>query len=217
MEKFNKAIEEEGLTKRYGRNLNKNDREVGSLDQPRDLVKWAFEAEEEDAMSPVLEFGDQFVIAVLSDITEKGTMPLEEVRSRIERQLIEDKKETILVEQLQQEKESGKTLQEIAVNNDVQIQSASEITFDASQVPGAGVEPTLVSLAVYSSPNEISEPVAGNNGVYLVQVASKTDVDVNKEQVVRQLKSNLNSKIRAQLQRAIRDNAEIEDNRANFY
>ena len=217
VEQFNEAIEEENLTKRYGRNLNKNDREVGSLDQPRELVKWAFEAEEEGAMSPVLEFGDQFVIATLSDITEEGTVPLEEVRSRIERQLIEDKKEAILVDQLQQAKESGKTLQEIATENDVQMQSASQITFDASQVPGAGVEPALVSLAVYSSPNEVSEPVAGNNGVYLVQVTSKTELDINKEQVSKQLKNNINAKVRSQLQTTIRDNAEIEDNRVNFY
>ena len=217
VEQFNEAIEEENLTKRYGRNLNKNDRKVGSLDQPRELVKWAFEAEEEGAMSPVLEFGDQFVIAVLSDITEEGTLPLKEVRNRIERQLTEDQKETILVEQLQKEKGSGKTLQDIASTNNIQIQSASGITFDASQVPGAGVEPALVSLAVYSNPNEISEPIAGKNGVYLVQVTAKNNVEVNEEQVVRQLKRNLNSKVRAQLQRTIRDNAEIEDNRSNFY
>lgn len=215
-EKFNEAIEEEDITKKYARDLNKNDREVGSLESPRELVKWAYEAEEGE-MSQVFEFGDQFVLAVLTDVTEEGITPLEEVRNRIERQLVNDKKETYLTEQLREEKESGKTLAEIADALDAEIQSASEVTFDESQVPGAGVEPALVSLAVYSPLNEVSEPAAGNNGVYLVEVTSINERNVNRAEVVEQLNSNLNSKISQQLQETIRENAEIEDNRSNFY
>jgi peptidyl-prolyl cis-trans isomerase D len=215
-EKFNEAVEEENMTKRYGRGLKKNDRKVGSLESPRELVKWAFDAET-GQMSPVFELGDQFVLAVLSNITEAGTMPLSDVRSRIERQLKNDKKKEILLEQLRQEKESGKSLQQIAEAFEAEIQSASEVTFDAYQIAGAGVEPALVALAIYSPLNQISEPAAGNNSVYLVQVTAKTKRDVELAEVRDQLKTNLNSKVSYQLAQTIRDNAEIVDNRANFY
>ncbi|WP_305066857.1 peptidylprolyl isomerase [Marinilabilia salmonicolor] len=215
-EKFNTAIEEQNLTKRYGRNLNKNDRQVGALDSPRQLVKWAFEADPDD-LSPIYEFGDQFVIAVLTDITEEGTMPLEEVRSRIERQLMNDKKKEVLVEQLQQEKDSGKSLQEIAETLEAEVQSASGIDFSAFQVTGAGVEPALVALAVFSPENQLSDAVAGNNGVYLVEVTNKEEAEVDTDQVKQQLARTLNSKVSYQLLQTIREDAEIVDNRANFY
>jgi peptidyl-prolyl cis-trans isomerase D len=215
-EKFNKAIEEQNLTKKYGRNLQKNDRNVGNLESPRQMVKWAFEAEKGD-MSPIFEFGDQFVIAVLTNITEEGDMPLSEVRNRIERQLINEKKKEKLIEQLKEQKESGKSLEEIAEAVDGEIQSASDITFNSFQVTGAGVEPALVSLAVYSPVNQFSGPAAGNNGVYLVQVTNKEEVEVDKEQVKRQLVNSLNQRVSYQLLQTIRDNAEIVDNRSNFY
>jgi peptidyl-prolyl cis-trans isomerase D len=215
-EKFNKAIEEQNLTKKYGRNLQKNDRNVGNLESPRQMVKWAFEAEKGD-MSPIFEFGDQFVIAVLTNITEEGDMPLSEVRNRIERQLINEKKKEKLLEQLKEQKESGKSLEEIAEAVDGEIQSASDITFNSFQVTGAGVEPALVSLAVYSPVNQVSEPAAGNNGVYLVQVTNKEEVEVDKEQIKRQLVNSLNQRVSYQLLQTIRDNAEIVDNRSNFY
>jgi peptidyl-prolyl cis-trans isomerase D len=215
-EKFNQAVEEQNLTKRYGRDLNKNDRQVGNLDSPRPLVKWTFEAEQGD-MSPIFELGDQFVVAILTEVTEEGTMPLEAVRSRIERQLLNDKKKEILVNRLEEEKESGKSLQQIAESMESEVQSASDIDFSAFQVTGAGVEPALVSLAVYSPVNEISKAVAGTNGVYLVEVTNKEEAVVNTEQVKQQLARTLNSKVSYQLLQAIRDNAEIEDNRASFY
>lgn len=215
-EKFNTAIEEQNLTKRYGRNLNKNDRQVGALESPRQLVKWAFEAEPGD-LSPIYEFGDQFVIAVLTDITEEGTMPLADVRSRIERQLLNDKKKEVLVEQLQEQKESGKSLQEIAENLEVEVQSATGIDFSAFQVTGAGVEPALVALAVFSPENQLSDAVAGNNGVYLVEVTNKEESEVDTEQVKQQLARTLESKVSYQLLQTIREDAEIVDNRANFY
>ncbi|PWE01417.1 SurA N-terminal domain-containing protein [Marinilabilia rubra] len=215
-EKFNNAIEEENLTKRYGRDLNKNDQRIGSLESPRKLVKWAFDAEVGD-MSPIFEFGDQFVIAVLTEITEEGTMPLADVSSRIERQLMDDKKKEMILAQLQEEKGSGKSLQEIAESLEAEVQSASDINFNAFQVAGAGVEPALVSLAVYSPVNEVSEPAAGNNGVYLVQVTNKEETETSVEDIKQQLKNNLNSKVSYQLLQTIRDNVDVIDNRSNFY
>lgn len=215
-EKFNDAVEEENLTKRYGRGLTKNQRKVGALESSRELIKWAFDAETGD-LSPVFEFGDQFVIAVLTDATEEGTAPLSNVKNQIERQLINDKKKEMLLEQMQKEKESGKSLEQIAEAIDAEIQSASDVTFDAFQVAGAGVEPALVSLAVYSPLNEVSAPATGNNGVYLVQVTNKQQIETDTSEVQEQLKNNLNSKVSYQLQETIRDNADIVDNRSNFY
>lgn len=216
VEKFNQAIEEQNLTKKYGRNLQKNDRFVGNLESPRDLVKWAFKADIGE-LSPIFEFGDQFVIAVLSNITEEGYMPLDAVRNRIERQLMNEKKKEILIKQFKEQKASQSSLEEIANALEGELHSATDVTFNTFQVTGAGTEPALVGLALYSPVNEISEPVAGNNGVYMVEVTNKKETEVDTELIKNQLKSSLFQKISYQLLPEIREKAEIIDNRSNFY
>lgn len=216
VEKFNQAIEEQNLTKKYGRNLQKNDRFVGNLESPRELVKWAFKADIGE-LSPIFEFGDQFVIAVLSNITEEGYMPLDAVRNRIERQLMNEKKKEILIKQFKEQKASQSSLEEIANALEGELHSATDVTFNTFQVTGAGTEPALVGLALYSPVNEISEPVAGNNGVYMVEVTNKKETEVDTELIKNQLKSSLFQKISYQLLPEIREKAEIIDNRSNFY
>lgn len=216
VEKFNQAIEEQNLTKKYGRNLQKNDRFVGNLESPRELVKWAFKADIGE-LSPIFEFGDQFVIAVLSNITEEGYMPLDAVRNRIERQLMNEKKKEILIKQFKEQKASQSSLEEIANALDGELHSATDVTFNTFQVTGAGTEPALIGLALYSPVNEISEPVAGNNGVYMVEVTNKKETEVDTELIKNQLNSSLFQKISYQLLPEIREKAEIIDNRSNFY
>ncbi len=216
-EKFEKGIEDENLTRKYGRDLQKNDRTVGALESPRELVKWAFHASEGD-LSPIFEFGDQFVIALLTKATNEGTMPLSAVRTRIERELMNDKKADFLIQQFKQEATNGQSLTAIAQRMNTEVQSATNVSFDAFQVTGAGVEPALVSLAVYSPEGKLSGPVRGNNGVYMIQVNSKQASDNNNQSVVRtQLENELNMKVDYQLLETIREKAKIDDNRANFY
>ncbi len=215
-EKFEKGIEDENLTRKYGRDLQKNDRTVGALESPRELVKWAFNASEGD-LSPIFEFGDQFVIALLTQSRSEGTMPLSAVRPRIERELMNDKKADLLMRQFEQEATSNQSLTAIARAMNTEVQSATNVSFDAYQVTGAGVEPALVSLAVYSPEGKVSGPVRGNNGVYMVQVNNKQASDTEPSAVRAQLENDLAMKVDYQMLETIREKATIDDNRANFY
>ncbi len=215
-EKFEKGLEEENITRKYGRNLKKNDRTVGALESPRELVKWAFEASIGD-LSPIFEFGDQFVVAMLTKTTEAGTMPLNDVRSRISRELLNDKKADILLAQFNEEKNNGGSFESLAQKMETEIVTATNVGFGSFQVTGAGVEPALVALAVYSPEGTISQPVRGNNGVYLVRVTSKQDAETDQAAVKAQIQNELDMKVDYQLLETIREKVEIEDNRANFY
>ncbi len=215
-EKFEQGLEEENITRKYGRGLQKNDRTVGALESPRELVKWAFGANVGD-LSPIFEFGDQFVVALLTQTTEAGTMPLNAVHSRISRELINDKKAEILIAQFNKEKENGKTFETIAQNMETEILSTSNVGFGSYQITGAGVEPALVALAVYTPEGSISQPIRGNNGVYMVQVKSQKETESDPFSVKAQLQNDLNMKVDYQLLETIREKAEVEDNRANFY
>lgn len=215
-EKFNEAIEEQNLTKRFGRSIGENDRSVGGLESSRELVRWAYESNV-GTLSPVFEFGDRFVVAHLIEANEEGVRPLEAAKPQIERELIADKKAEQLLAQMREKVTAGADLETIAQQMNASVQSAQNITFASSQVPGAGVEPALVAAAVNTPVNQISQPIKGNNGIYVVKVNNLEEIEVASENVVNELNQNLTMKVDYQLVETMRDNAEIVDRRAQFY
>ncbi|ASB48389.1 peptidylprolyl isomerase [Alkalitalea saponilacus] len=215
-EKFNQAIEEEGLTKRFGRNIRENDRSVGALQNSREVVRWAYDASE-GAMSPAFELGDQFVVAHLTTVNREGVRPLADVRSEIERQLRNDKKAEILKARFQEKTATGLDMVAIAEALGETVMVANGVTFGSFQVPGAGVEPALVSLAAHAPLNQISVPVRGNNGVYVVRVTNIEEREPSVENIMREINQNLTMKVDHQLIENMIDEASIVDRRLRFY
>lgn len=216
VELFNKAVEENNITKRYGRAIGENDNSVSGLSSSRELVRWAYEAKVGD-LSPVYEFDDRFVIANLVSVSEEGVRALSEVRPQIERTLIADKKAELLTAQLAEISASGADFPTIASKMNTSVQSAENINFASFQVPGAGVEPALVAAAVYTPAGQISKAVRGNNGVYLVKVNNVEANEVMADNIEVELEQNASMKIDYEMLQSLRDNAEIVDGRSKFY
>lgn len=215
-EKFNNAITEENLTKRFGRELRENDRNVGNLESPRELVRWAFESET-GSLSPVFEFGDQFVLALLTKTNEEGVMALDLVKPQIERELMNDKKAEQLIEKFNAAISENPSLTAVAEKLNTTVQNAQDITFASYQVPGAGLEPALVSLAVNAPANQISKPIKGNNGVFVVNVTNIEETGADAEATKNELTRNVEMGIDYQLIESIKEGAEITDNRSRFF
>jgi peptidyl-prolyl cis-trans isomerase D len=215
-EKFNEAIETDNLTKRYGRGIRANDRNVGALQSPRQLVRWAFE-NEVGSMSPIYEFGNEFVIAVLTDEKEAGKTPLAMVSNQIKRDLLKEKKADKIIAEITSKQQANGSLSSLAENLNTTVQTAEGITFADQQVTGAGIEPALVALALSADMNTVSVPIAGNNGVFVVRVTSESDVNVDVEEEKRALVQANNFKVDYRTFEAIQNKAEVEDNRINFF
>ncbi len=215
-EKFNKAIEEENLVKRYGRGIKTTDRNIGSLKSPRTLIRWAFE-NETGSISPIYEFGDEFVIAVLTGKTVKGDAPLSLVKNQIKRELLKDKKAEIIIADLKEKQKGVSDLQQLAGKLDVNIQKAEGISYTDQQVAGAGIEPGLVALATNSKTGEISVPVKGINSVFVVNVTNESAVEINPEQEKNQLQQGINYKVDYSIFESLKNEAEITDNRIRFF
>ncbi|MDR2928946.1 MAG: SurA N-terminal domain-containing protein [Cytophagaceae bacterium] len=215
-EKFNEGVEAENLTKRFGRQVRENDHNVGTLESPRDMVKWAFE-NKTGAVSPVFECGDQFVVALLTTVSEKGYSSVETVKTRIERELFNKKKGELLVSRFNEAMAANKDMVAIATTMNTSVQNAQDINFASFSVPGAGSEPALVALAVASPVNEISKAVAGTNGVFVVKVTLEETAETNAETIATQLQSNATMNIDYQLAESIKKNVTVKDYRSKFY
>ena len=114
---------------------------------------------------------------------------------------------------------NSKDIDYIADNENQAIKSAVALNMKNPTLSGAGLEPLVIGTAFGLDEGNISEPISGNKGVYIVQVTKITPAtELNSYQATanRVGKAKENA-VNSQLLNALKDAAEIEDNRAIFY
>ena len=216
--KFNEAVVAQGLNKRMA-TIGENDKEVPGLENSRLLIRAAFTAKTGTIISgsegtPIFELGSQFVIAVLTGEQEKGIASLSTIKARVESEVKKEKKAQQLIEKM-----SGKTdLSQLTTAVGASITEAKDISFDTYSIPGVGFEPAIAGAATALGNNQVSKPIAGTNGVYVVKV---TSVNEGSDQDLAADKQKLSASVgyRANMLafEALRENAKIVDKRGKFY
>ncbi len=221
-EDFDAAVAEQNLNKRSA-SLRETDRQVDNLENSRPLIRAAYDSKvgtiiQDLQGSTIFDFGDNFVIATLVSATEEGVASFESVKDRVELAVLKQKKGEFLVEKAKTAM-SGKTdLEAVASELGTTVRNAANVNFTSIQIPGIGMEPKVIGTATSLSPDQISQPVAGNNGVFIVKVTTVNEgEDQNIENEKARLAQNLTFRASSQAYNAHREKAEVEDQRAKFY
>ncbi|MFB6320251.1 SurA N-terminal domain-containing protein [Saccharicrinis sp. FJH54] len=222
-EKFEKAIKDDPAIAKLHRTANavkSSDKQVNNMDNSRELVRWAFNDAELGKLSDVQELGDRFVIAVVTEIRDKGIQPVEEVKGPIRAKLLKDKQADYLIKEINAAKAESQTLSSLAQKEGVEIKAASNITFGSYYIQGAsGYVPALIGAVVAAPVDEISEPVKGENAVYVFRVVSEEENESvpTLDQEKQQLAQGYSYRANYQTFNALKDKADIEDSRVKFY
>lgn len=220
-ESFKEAIANEKLTKKIA-TINENDREIRGLTQSRSLIRSAYQADVEDVLqnnegSAIFELGDSFVIAALASATEEGIASFEFVKPRIELAVRKENKGDALIQKMEKVA-NGNDLATIAADLNIDVKDANGLTFNAVSIPGVGLEPKVIGTLSSLEQDQLSAPIKGNNGVYLIKVVSineGTNEDFSTEQ--KSLVQAIGNRANYQAYEAQRNAIEIEDKRAKFY
>ena len=216
--KFNAAIVAQGLNKRIA-NVRENDKDVAGLENSRVLIRAAYKAKVGSLIlstegTPIFELGNQFVVGTMTSEQVKGIATLSEVKPRVELEVKKQKKAQQLIEKM-----SGKTdLSQLASSLGVAVAEAQNINFESSSIPGAGFEPAIAGAAAALEANQVSKPVSGTTGVYVVKVTSVTpgtDSDLKTDK--QRLAAAINYRANMVAFEALRENAKIVDKRSKFY
>ena len=211
-EKFRDAAREAGMTLYPAYNLNENSDKVGQLKNSRPIVRWAFEAKE-GQVSDVYECGDQFVVALLTDVKDGEYRPMSDVQGELTQLVRNDKKAAMIAKNM-----AGVTsLDEAAKLANTGVQHAEGVTLSSNRF-GNMTEPAVVGATMALNANEISAPIQGNQGVYLVCAGQPTRVEgeFNEEMEIAQLNMYASYSLMYQVMNLLEEKAEITDNRARF-
>jgi peptidyl-prolyl cis-trans isomerase D len=215
-EKFEKAVLEKKLSKRIASNLNESDRRVAGLENPREMVRWAYKSKLH-AVSPVFEFGDNFIVATLTRVREDGIASLEQVEEEVKANVIRDKKAEMLMKKFNDAMSTTKNLDDLAANLSVSIQNASRTSFSSFSLPVVGFEPSVIATAVYSEEGVLTGPIKGNSGVYALTV-NAVNIEEGDQLAERNRLLNLyESRTLREVYEAIKGDARIKDNRTKFF
>lgn len=190
------------------------DENVGSMSNQRQIVKWAFDGDTKIGSVKRFEIVNVgHVITKLKSIAPKGLMSAEEARPQVE-PILKNRKKAEKIKA----KMSGSSLADIAAKNKVTVMNAVDVTIENPSLPGAGFEPKVVGLAFSAKAGQVSKPIEGNSGVYVINTKAVTkapaiqkyDEYINK---VKQQVTNFSGRVMP----ALKNDADIVDNRAEFY
>ena len=194
---------------------------IGALDATipgvgnnRSIVNWAFE--EDVSVGDVKRFSilDGYVVVQLTRKSPKGLMSIAEASALVMPKLRNAYKAKQIMATI-----SGDDLDAIASSQGITVQNATAITMAAPTIPGAGAEPEVVGAAFAKAAGDTTSLIAGEKGVFKVRVTAVNNAPVleNYASYANQLNSAATPAVNTKVYQALKNAAEIEDNRANFF
>ncbi len=180
----------------------------------RRVIQWAFEEEAEVGDVRRFDTNNGYIVAQLTSKSKKGLMSVEEASSVVTPIIRKEKKAELIKERLK-----GNTLQEIANNHGESVQTADAVNLSSPTLAGAGEEPEVVGAVFAMEPGNISEPIAGEKGVYVAELVSKFEAPAmdSYKSYAQQESAARRAQATMRVFEALKKKAEIEDNRARFY
>ena len=187
------------------------------------LVNWAL-AQDVGAVSRVAENERGIWVATVVDKRAEGTLPLDEIRSRIEREVLANKKAEVAAEKLQQVRqvvEGGESLEDAASAAGLEVRQSALFSRSES-VPGIGRGNSVTATAFNMDADELSEVLTLRQGAYLIKLVEREAID---EALFAEQSVQLQQQLLAQRQQEalqswfvqLYEAAVIEDNRHQFF
>ena len=216
LESFDQEVTARGLNKRIASNLKENEKTIAGLENPRVLIRWAYTAEKGD-MSKVFELGNTFVVAVLTAVKEEGFAEIDDVKEELKTGAIKEKKAATFMSEFDGAKAGD--IQTIADKMNLPVEVRDNVLFAANAIAGLGREPALLGTVGGMEQGDISKPIKGDLGVYVVYLESRIDVPAQASygQNTQMLNGQIASRVDFEVFEALKEKAEIIDNRAKFF
>ena len=218
-DQFNQAIEEQGLTKRTMPRMNKSTYQIAGIDNPREIVRWAFDEKTKkgDVSEKIFELDNMLVVAALTGVVHEGYAPLEAVADQFKYQVLNKKKGEIAVEKM---KACGNDVDRMVNELGAESTSVSDIAIESRVLSNFGVEADIVGKLLGMKEGGELGPVAGNSSAFIIKNVKFTQPETpeNYSDIIREKTSQYTNKVLGgAVYQALRDQAKIKDNRTEIF
>lgn len=195
-------------------NLKQNDEYIIGLGNNRSIVQWIFQKDSKVGDIRKFTSGGNYIVAQLTKKGEKGTTSVQDAAPFVKPILIRQKKAEMLTN-----KAKGNSLDAIASANSTEVKTATGLSMNNPTIIGEGREPKVVGTAFALKQGQVSKPIEGENGVYIVEVTSTTKAPAmeNYKTYAKTLESLKLNRASEEVFNALKNSADIKENLSLFY
>jgi len=213
-------LQAKGINKAFAQDITPTASQIMGLGSSRSFVKAIYEASLGDVVVSPSKVGDSYVVAVVTEIDEKGTQSASKARMMVEPLLRNQKKAVEISKKI-----GNITSLEAAatVMGNVQIETADSVRLSGiPPSPLIGSEPKVLGAAFNPANNGkvVAQAIPGNSGVYVIRVNNVSATAVSDANVADQRQQRyMQVKMRGAgaYQQALIQSADIKDNRAKLF
>jgi len=216
VEKFTEQAREFGLDPRFAPNITKDQQTIPGIEQPTSMIKWAYTSDVNSVSNIFSQTDEKYIVAVLTEAKEEGYATLEDVRAEILLAVKKEKKAEALQTMLNEQLAGVTDLNQFGLANSQIVGEATQVKFANTYVPGIGLEPYIVGASMYLPVDQISQPLVGESGVFVIAVTNRTEAVVPEtidDGTLARLKYTMESRSNYEAYNALVEAAKVEDNR----
>ena len=214
-EGFKKAVEEDGLYAHPYNKMPESANRLGSVEHTKEVTRWAFDAKVGEVSNIISIDNKYYVVAALKGARKEGYTPVEEVSSRIQ---------SILYQEKLAEKKTAEVAEQIAGLTDLKtvaevlgtsVSTKEDVTF--ASFSAAGLDNKFIGAASVAETGALNGPLQGNNGVYVYVVTDRTEGAFFTEQDAKNREMQMSYAAVRMLLPVMMEDADVKDNTARFY
>lgn len=214
--KLDDAAKEAGYNLISGVTVTADNQTLGSIKNSRPVIRWAFQ-NDKGKISEIFECDDKFVIAGIEGTLKEGYRSLASLTPTLRAEIAAQKKGEKISADLK-----AKNLTSVESYADAmgsRVDSVKFINFGTRRIASIGVEPKLNAMVSVAEVGQVSEPVAGNNGVYVFKVydRNKDAKEYNEADEIKTLDASNAYRFGFQAIQSLVNKADVEDNRIRFF
>lgn len=210
---FEAVAKKAGLVVTPATNIKAYDEYIQGLGAQREMVRWSFNEETEVGNVKRFEAPQGFVIAKLKDINDTGLLPIDVAKQSVEPILKNQKKAEII-----KKKMSGTSLEAVSKSSGASVLTATGVSIKNPIIPNVGMESKVVGKAFSLASGKTSDIIEGTSGMFIIRAKKVTKAPAisNYTTYINQDRTQNQSYAMSKAYTAIKDKADIKDNRAKF-
>jgi len=213
-ETFEQGAIDMQLFKRVTQPLTKSMYEVPGLENTREMITWAFDANKNDFK--YFNMSDRVIVAYVKDVRVNGIAELENIKEIIEVEVIKEKKAAQLGKQITDAMSAGSSLDAIAAKIGARIDTVRNASFGSANAPIIGREPKVIGAVFGTEQGKTTAVIEGVRGVYIAQpieflpIPEVADYNINKNQLTYAMQNKFQGQT---LLTELKEKAKVTDNR----
>lgn len=215
--KFMENADKKKLNK-FPTEVKESDAMIMGLGEAREVVRWAFnDAKKGTVADHAFLVGDKYIVPVVTQVYEKGTMSVEKARPLVEYKIRNNKK----AEQIVKKIGTPASLDAVAQATGQHVLKADSVNFSSTFIPNVGNELKVLGASFDKDfQTKVSGPIKGEIGVFVIKIDDITAMpnpNFDPKQAQMAAEQQMGAMVNYRTIEILKKAADIKDYRIKFF